>query len=304
MSPKPLPAVPPHPAVRQSLFLFALAAMMILGGASQLGSPGGGVMGTFLFALSGVLIWFGRFVRQSGPAAQAVNRALNLATAGHIAEADERYAEADARFSVRYIRRVIAVNRAWIALRRGDLERAIALSGEAISRPVQRIARQAERINIVEARGIRAVALASLGDAVLAEQDIAAILESPVASPSALARAELSRALLLEQAGDRAALGAHLAKNRRLLLEHTHPRERAIVRAYQRMLEAQATSGSPSSPPAPRRSCAPRSRGARAPASKSRRHPSRRAWPPRSGPASTTRAAVDEARMSSGSGRS
>lgn len=254
MPPKPLPAVPPHPAVRQSLSLFALAALMLLGGVFQLGSSDVW-MGPFLFAIGGTLIWFGRFVRQSGPAAQAVNIAHNLATAGRIAEADERYAEADARTSLRYIRRVIAVNRAWVALRRGDLERAVAFSGEAITRPVQWITRQNERINIVEARGIRAVALASLGDAALAEQDIAAILESPLASPTALARAELSRALLLEQAGDRAALGAHLAKNRRLLLEHTHPRERAIVRAYQRMLEAQATSvyrhGAPREP-APR----------------------------------------------------
>ncbi len=253
MPPK-LPAVPPHPAVRQSLSLFALAAMMLLGGGLLPVLSGAWAMTPFLFAAGGGLYWVGRFVRRSAPAAQAVNLALNLAMAGRIVEADERYAEADARFSLRYIRRVIAVNRAWIALRRGDLERAVALSGEAISRPVQWITRQNERTNIVEARGIRALARASLGDAASAEQDIAAILESPLASPAALARAELSRALLLEQAGDRVALGAHLAKNRRLL-EHTHPRERAIVRAYQRMLEAQATSvyrhGAPREP-APR----------------------------------------------------
>ena len=240
MPPK-LPAVPPHPAVRQSLSFFALAAMMLLGGGLLPVLFNGWVMTPFFFAAGGGLIWVGRFVRQSASAAQAVNLALNLALAGRIAEADERYAEADARFSLRYIRRVIAVNRAWIALRRGDLERAVALSGEAISRPVQWITRQNERSNILEARGIRALARASLGDAASAEQAIAAILENPLASPAALARAELSRALLLEQAGDRIALGAHLAKNRRLL-EHTHPRERAIVRAYQRMLEAQATS--------------------------------------------------------------
>ena len=211
MPPK-LPAVPPHPAVSQSLSLFALAAVMLLGGGLLPVLFNGWVMTPFFFAAGGGLIWVGRFVRQSASAAQAVNLALNLALAGRIAEADERYAEADARFSLRYIRRVIAVNRAWIALRRGDLERAVALSGEAISRPVQWITRQNERSNILEARGIRALARASLGDAASAEQDIAAILENPLASPAALACAELSRALLLEQAGDRIALGAHLAR--------------------------------------------------------------------------------------------
>ena len=255
MPPKRPPAVPQHPAVRQSLSLFAMGAMILLWGGVTFSSNGGWVAAPFFLAISGGLFWLGRFVRQSGPAAQDINLAHNLSMAGRIAEADERYAEIDARISLRYLRRVIAVNRAWIALRRGDLERAVALSGEAIDRPVQWISRLNERCNIVEARGIRALAQASLGDTSGAERDIAAILESPLATPSALARAELAKALLLEQAGDRGALGAHLAKHRRLLLEHTHPRERAIVRAYQRMLEAQATSvyrhGAPREP-APR----------------------------------------------------
>jgi hypothetical protein len=37
------------------------------------------------------------------------------------------------------------------------------------------------------------------------------------------------------------ALREHLTRERRLLLEHTHPRERAIVRGYQRMLKAKST---------------------------------------------------------------
>src|SRR5262249_4706310 len=49
------------------------------------------------------------------------------------------------------------------------------------------------------------------------------------------------RAVLLERSGDRAALGEHLARERELLLEHSAPRERAVVRAYQRMLAAPKT---------------------------------------------------------------
>ncbi len=242
MPPEPPPALPPHPAVRQSLIFLGGGAGMIVYGITLLANPGGWLAGPIFLVTAGGLIGLGLFVRQSGPAAQAVNQALNLALTGQIAEADDRFAAADARFSLGYVRRVIAINRAWIALRRGDLERAVELAGTAISRPVQWLTRGHDRSNIAEALGIRAVALASLGDDVGAERDIAAILANPLASPYALARAELSKALLLERAGDRAALGAHLAKHRRLLLEHTHPRDRAIVRAYQRMLTAQSTS--------------------------------------------------------------
>jgi hypothetical protein len=232
MPPKSLPAVPPHPAMRQSLRFFAMAAVLALSGAGSITSFGGLGMAALFFTMSGALLWLGLFVRKSAPAVQTVNLALNLLLTGRIAEAEERLAQADTRSSLGYIRRVIAVNRSWIALRRGDLERAVALAGEAITRPVSWISPQNEQANIVEARGLRAVARASRGDEAGAQVDIAAIDASPLSSPAALARGALARALLLEQAGDRVALGAHLAKNRRLLFEHTHPRERAIVRAY------------------------------------------------------------------------
>ncbi len=236
------PALPPDPGARQWRLLLLSGALLTLSGVTTAMGSNGVIMGPIVLACASVVIGFALFVRQSGPAAQAVNLALNATLAGRLVEAEERFTAANARYKLGYIRRVIAVNRAWIALRRGDLERAVTFADEAINRPLGILTRAVERGNIIDARGIRAVALASLGDRVRAEADIAAIGASPLALPPALARAELARALLLEQAGDRGALAAHLDRNRRLLLEYTHPRERAVVRAYLRMLEAQTTS--------------------------------------------------------------
>ena len=65
---------------------------------------------------------------------------------------------------------------------------------------------------------------------------------SPSAPAEALARAEVAEAIALERSGDREALAAHLAEKRALLLDSTAPRERAVVRAYQRMLRAPKSS--------------------------------------------------------------
>ncbi|MEP7121745.1 MAG: hypothetical protein ABJE95_12575 [Byssovorax sp.] len=242
MSLAPPPPPPKNPTSRQSaLLLLSGGLLMVSGVATTLGSHGA-ILGPITLGLASLIIALALFVRQSWPAAQAVNSALNATLAGRLVEAEERFIAAHAQFKLGYIRRVIAVNRAWIALRRGDLERAVALATEAVNRPLGWLTRATERGNILDARGIRAVALASLGDRVAAEADVAAIGASELALPQALARAELARALLLEQEGDRGALAAHLEANRRLLLEHTHPRERAIVRAYLRMLETKASS--------------------------------------------------------------
>ncbi len=83
---------------------------------------------------------------------------------------------------------------------------------------------------------------ASLGDAEGARADIAAVREAESALVQPLGRAALAEAMLLERAGDRAALRELLLERRDVLLEGTGRRERAIVRAYQRMVKVAATS--------------------------------------------------------------
>jgi hypothetical protein len=90
--------------------------------------------------------------------------------------------------------------------------------------------------------GQRALAAASDGDEDLARADIASVRAIPDALPETFAAASLAEALLLARHDDRPALAALLARDRRLLLEKTSPRERALVRSLQRMLEARGGS--------------------------------------------------------------
>ena len=78
MPPKPPPALPPHPAVRQSLSLLLMGVGTLVYGVAKLPGPDGWITGPIMLSVAGGLIWVGLFVRLSAPGAQAVNVALNL----------------------------------------------------------------------------------------------------------------------------------------------------------------------------------------------------------------------------------
>jgi hypothetical protein len=201
-----------------------------------------GIVGALFGALGLLLAGLGAYTRGAGPSAQVINKAYNLASAGRVADAAELLDYAEETVKNPAFLRVIDIQRATLALRKGALEEALARADAAIARPLRLLTRDQERIHIASARGLRAVLRASTGDAGGARDDVDEVRRSPDAAPDALARAELATAILLERSGGREALRDHLVHGRRVLLEHTHPRERAIVRAYQRMLEAKATS--------------------------------------------------------------
>ncbi len=112
----------------------------------------------------------------------------------------------------------------------------------ALARPTGLLTRGQERLHLAGAQAMRALLRATLGDTGGALADIAAVRALPDAPAEALARAEVAEAIVLERAGDREALAAHLVAKRTLLLDATVPRERAVVRAYQRMLKATRSS--------------------------------------------------------------
>jgi tetratricopeptide (TPR) repeat protein len=87
---------------------------------------------------------------------------------------------------------------------------------------------------------MRALLHAALGERASAQEDIAWVKAAQESTPEALAKAALAEAVLLERAGNLEGLRGLLAQNRSLLLENPSPRERALVRAYQRMLKANA----------------------------------------------------------------
>jgi hypothetical protein len=160
---------------------------------------------------------------------------------GRFADAEAVLDVVDRLVLVTWARRLSDIQRATIAVRRGDLEAAVPLLDRAVERPVGRIWRTFDRHQAVSARSFRAFVLASLGARDAAERDIAEVRRSPDADADALARVSLAEALVLEKQGDRERLRELIHRDAELLFEHTHPRERAVVRALWRMLHATTT---------------------------------------------------------------
>jgi hypothetical protein len=157
-------------------------------------------------------------------------------TAGQLNVAEGTLDLVDARSSARWVKRMSAIQRGTIALRRGDVAGARAHLERAVAIAPGRFESNNAHYQIEGAHSLLAFACASLGDREGAERELRWIRGRGGASPDALAKASLAEAMLADKAGDRAALKRILDQDRTLLFEHTHPRERAIVRAYQRML--------------------------------------------------------------------
>lgn len=194
-----------------------------------------GVAGTFFVAA-------GWWMRRRGDAVQVVNRALHQLTLGRLSEAEALLECAQARNRSHIISRVIDIQRASIALRRGDLDATLEHAKAAIERPLSWATRFHDQQQRTHGQALHAFACASRDESGDALQSIEAVRESEFTIPESLARAELAAAMLLERAGERDALRAHIEKNRELLFNHTRPRDRAIVRAFERMLQAKTQS--------------------------------------------------------------
>lgn len=136
-----------------------------------------------------------------------------------------------------WVERIAGLQRAIVAIRRGDLAAAKGKLDEVIALPIGLFARDNAAYQIEAARALRAFVHASLGDHEAAAADVAWVRNKPGAALESLARVSLAEAMSLAKRGERDALRAHIERDRALLIEHCHPRERAIVRAYQRMLK-------------------------------------------------------------------
>lgn len=199
----------------------------------------------------GLLAALGVFNRRATDGAQRLNRAANAIASGDLAGAQRLVDEALAMRLPGYVRRVAMAHSAVIALRRGKLAACVAHTTAGIEQPLGLLARSQERMHLADLYGLRAFARAATGDAGGARADADAARANELASPQTLARAELAELLVLERAGERVALRAHLGRHRSLLVEMSPPRERAIVRAMARMLEA-TTATTAYREPAPR----------------------------------------------------
>jgi hypothetical protein len=244
--------IPRHPAHVYHTTLVAIGALLLLlGGYALLQVLSSAYLASNLIhylppmtgAGVGVLfVALGVYGRDVGAGVQLVNTSFDLIGRGRLAEAERLLDEAERAHPRSLVLRVAAVQRGLIAMRRGDIEAALGHLDRAIDTPFGLLPRPQERVQALNARGIRAFLRATRGDREGARADIEAIRKSPDALPQGLGRAALAEAILIEKSGDRDALRAHLERERTLLLDATDRRERAIVRAFQRMLEAGASS--------------------------------------------------------------
>ncbi len=192
--------------------------------------------------LGATLAVLGMVGRRAGAGVIGVNTSFDLISRGRLSEAEKLLDEVERTDKTPLIRSVSAVQRGLIAMRRGDAKTGLAFLDRGIDTKARILYRSAVRVQTINARGIRAFLRAATGDRQGAREDIDAVRQSPDVLPQSLARAALAEAICIEREGDRDKLRAHLAEHRDLLLDVTDRRERAIVRAYQRMLETTATS--------------------------------------------------------------
>jgi hypothetical protein len=199
------------------------------------GVVGGVLLANGLFWLS---LWLAqRTVLGDLPVLVSVLRAIEL---GRLDDAEAMLVKLGAQPAggdprVRYFR-------ALVALRRADLHAARAHLDAALGPRPSRISLLGRSEPLTQARALRAFVRAAQGDTAGAVDDAGAVRSDREADASSLAFAALAEAVVLERRGDRPGLRAHLAEHRPLLLGATGRRERALVRAYQRMLERPATS--------------------------------------------------------------
>jgi hypothetical protein len=219
-------------------WFFGSFAIQVING--LLGGGTAGTIGVLLASLTALaLIIRGRVRPLHDVASFTLNKSQRAINVGDVEEAERLLGEAEASPRFVWVKRQASVQRALIALRSGDLEEARRSLDVALALPLGLVSRDASRRTRSEARALRAFVRASLGDVVGARADIAAVRGdegASYASHQALARVTLAEAVLLDRAGDRTRLKDLIHEHEELLLEHTSPRERALVRAMRRMV--------------------------------------------------------------------
>lgn len=192
--------------------------------------------------IAGWLGFAGLRIRRDGAAVQIINRAFHAVVTGDLDDARLLHGIAEQHPMSSAARRAITIQQAIMALRDGDLAEARRRCDQALESPTSWLSRQVEEVQQVSAHGLRALILAAQGQSDEALVAARLVREHPAPSPDALARAELGVALILQRSGERDALRRHLAEHRHLLQNHTAPRERAIYRGLERMLQTKGQS--------------------------------------------------------------
>jgi hypothetical protein len=238
----PIPAIPA--GVTQARGYYRISA--VTSGLAVLfvwASPSAAPLAVALALFGSVFILYARVVGRHAWGQAYAAAARQALTRGRFDEAEALHAKVPAH-SMRggTVARTVAVQKALLSLFRGSPEGAIAAVAPAVAPKVALFSAQVERSQMAGAHAVRALAYAMTGDAARAGADADAAEAYAEALPEALARARLARAIVVSRGGDMIALGAALAKDGSLMLEHTMPRERALVRALRKMAHGRGRS--------------------------------------------------------------
>jgi len=239
---------PVHPVTRvgrRSVVVGTLFILAALGAGLTSEAPMTGVpVAALLGVAGGLLVWHGSVLRAVGIANAILTESYALLTRGKLDDAERAHAALPASTARnRAIARALSVQRAQIALARGDSEAALRHANDALAdRRVGLLTSDGEKVSITEALGLRAVARAALGEVDSVSSDVAEIEASRYARPAPLARARLAQAVVLARRGERPALAEHLAAHAGVILEHVMPRERSLVRALRALARSSGKS--------------------------------------------------------------
>lgn len=228
---------PPAVALARKHYAFGVAVAVVALLTTTLLSASTGVPLGITFLLASLVFFsFGRTVGHHAWGSAHAAAALQALTRGRFDEVEERHARVPAHSLRRgTVARSVAVQKALLALFRGSPDGAIAAIGPALEPRTSLYTHSVERMQQASGYGVRALAHAMKGGAAQAEADARAAESYGEALPEAFARARLARAMIVARSGDMIALSAALAKDGSLLLEHSMPRERALVRALRKM---------------------------------------------------------------------
>jgi hypothetical protein len=227
--------LPKHPSTAQHRRTMALGALLASIGVAlaALGAPTfapGAVLLGALFA------WLGWRANRDTHVVQLNNLAYERLSRGDLDGAAALLGRAE-KTAKGYPRRAIRLQQAVLALYRGDPESAVTAATDAGSGTASFLNGSSERRFQASALGVRALAQAAHGREADAERDADAATRAPSAGADAFGRAGLARMVLAAQKNDLNRLAALLRENGRTM-QALLPRERALVRAFRRMVAA------------------------------------------------------------------
>lgn len=227
---------PPRPAQNPQIRRTLVVSVLLIVLAAIIGVVGLPLFGIGCGVLGAFYGWLGLRAARDLRLVHINNLAVDRAARGEIAEATALLSEAE-KSARGYVRRALWVQRAMLALVRGDGKSAVSAATEALSGSTSFRSRSYEERLRASALAFRALAHASMGEKAEAAADADAAENAPAAGADALGRAALARMVLAARDNDLDALASLLRTHARM----THvllPRERALVRAFRRMVLA------------------------------------------------------------------